>query len=176
MGSMSIFKPAARYPADPRAVFILALSVFSGLTAVALGAAPDSLSALLPRWVVLVWAILLALGSATTLFGMSRQTVNGIVIEQIGSVMVAATTLFYSGIAIWQIGIDAIQGIGIIFAWGLSCGARWIQLQALINDAVGRAQKRDFLSAFEVELQERADRERKRNRDNNPLSDWRDVG
>lgn len=130
-----IFKPAARYPADPRAVFILALSVFTGITALALKAAPESLDAVLPRWGVMAWGVLLVLGSALALTGMIFQTLNGILSEQIGSVMVAATTLFYSAIAFYFVGFNALQNVGIILAWGLACGLRWFQLQALINQS-----------------------------------------
>jgi hypothetical protein len=115
----AFFKPAARYPADPRAVFILALSVFSGLTAVALGAAPDTLESLLPEWAVLAWGILLTVGSAITLTGMAFQSLNGILIEQIGSVIVGAAALYYSGLAFFTLGGDALQVVGIVAAWGL---------------------------------------------------------
>ena len=131
----SVLQPAARYPADPRAVFILALSVFSGLTALTLEAAPNTLRALLPHWGVLLWAILLTLGSVVTLAGMVRQTLNGIIAEQIGSVMVGATTVFYSVLVIVVIGRDALQTVGIILAWGLACFLRWLQLQLLIDQA-----------------------------------------
>lgn len=160
----STFKPAARYPADPRAVFILALSVFSGLTAVLLDQGPESLEALMPAWAVLAWGILLSSGSAVTLVGMAFQSINGIITEQVGSVMVAATTTFYSVIAFWQIGLGALQGVGIILAWGLSCGLRWVQLQSLIRDAIGRQQKRDALKALDAQLRARAERERDRKR------------
>jgi len=155
-----MFKPAARYPADPRAVFILALSVFSSLTAVALEKGPPSLEGVLPMWAVLTWGVLLGVGSLITLGGMARQTVNGIITEQIGSVMVAAATLFYAGIAFWQLGWGALQGVGIILAWGLSCGLRWFQLQALINSAIGRATKLAALEALDAQLRARANREK----------------
>lgn len=146
MASM-IFKPAARYPADPRAVFILAMSVFSGITAIALEAAPETLEASMPGWAVTGWGILLTLGSAVTLLGMMRQTPGGIIVEQIGCVMVAATTVFYSGVAFSVIGGDALQNVGIILAWGLACGLRWIQLQALLNDVAARAAALKIIAA-----------------------------
>ena len=131
----STLQPAARYPADPRAVFILALSVFSGLTALTLEAAPNTLEALLPNWGVVLWAVLLTLGSVVTLVGMVRQTLNGIIAEQVGSVMVGATTVFYSVLVIVVVGRNAIQTVGIILAWGLACFLRWLQLQLLIDQA-----------------------------------------
>lgn len=154
-----IFKPAARYPADPRAVFILALSVFTGITALALDVAPGTLHATLPTWGVYIWGVLLTLGSLVTLVGMLRQTVGGIITEQIGCVMVAATTIFYAGVAFSIVGAEALQNVGIILAWGLSCGLRWIQLQVLINNAAARAAKLLFLQGIEDRLTERQARE-----------------
>lgn len=133
------FKPAARYPADPRAVFILALSVFGGLTALLLDAAPDTLNSVLPHWSVLIWGILLTAGSALTLFGMARQTVSGIILEQVGSVIVGSSTLYYSLIALAVVGPNALQSLIIVAAWGVACFIRWIQLQALISDGQRKA-------------------------------------
>lgn len=153
MGTMP-FKPAARYPADPRAVFILALSVFSGLTALALDAAPESLDSLLPRWGVILWGILLCLGSALTLAGMARQTVGGIIVEQVGSVSVAATTIFYSLLAFYTVGPDALQNVGIILAWGLACAYRWGQLQALIDQTYREQIRVRALEQFRDDVQD----------------------
>lgn len=150
-----IFKPAARYPADPRAVFILALSVFTGLTALALDAAPDSLNSVLPHWGVVLWGVLLAAGSAVTLAGMARQTVNGIITEQIGSVIVGVTTIYYSVLSLITIGLDALQAVGIILAWGVACLIRWAQLQALLRDSIRRAANIRFLESLEDEIRER---------------------
>lgn len=158
MGRM-IFKPAARYPADPRAVFILALSVFSGLTALALEVAPNSLEALLPRWGVFAWGALLALGSALTLVGMSFQTVNGIILEQIGSVMVGVTTVFYSALVFKVVGPQAVQTVGIILAWGLACFVRWIQLQVLMHNSIKRAEKQMINDRVNAEIEARRLRE-----------------
>jgi hypothetical protein len=127
-----IFMPAARYPADPRAVFILALSAFSGMVALAVEAAPPTLAALLPDWGVTTWSLLLVIGSIATLVGMLFQNLNGILVEQVGSIIVGVAAVFYSTLAVWVVGLPAFQTVGIIFAWGLSCFIRWIQLQALI--------------------------------------------
>lgn len=135
------FLPAARYPADPRALFILVLSVFSGITAFALRAAPRSLEEVMPHWAVMTWGILLSLGSLLALAGMAKQTLNGILLEQVGSVVVAAATIFYAGIALYVTGLHAAQTAGIILAWGLSCLVRWVQLQILIAEGVKQATK-----------------------------------
>ena len=178
-----IFKPAARYPADPRAVFILALSVFSGITALALKSAPESLEAVMPGWAVAAWGVLLSVGSAITLYGMFRQTVNGILIEQVGCIIVASTTVFYSGVAFHELGAEAIQVVGIILAWGISCVIRWGQLQVLIVDGVQRAKKRAFLDGLDAEISARKRGDQRtsdkidrhiRTVENADLNEWRD--
>lgn len=151
-----IFTPASRYPADPRAVFILALSVFSGITTLLLATGgPPSLEAVLPAWGVLTWGVMLALGSLVTLVGMAFQSVNGIIAEQVGSVTVGAATIFYSGITLWYQGPAAIQSAGIILAWGLACFVRWIQLQILINSALKRQKKQLILDRMHAEIDRR---------------------
>lgn len=145
---VDMIKPAARYPADPRAVFILAFSVFTGATALAVSAAPQTMNSLLPPWFVFLWNLLLVLGSITTLAGMASQSIWGILTEQVGSVMVATTTLFYSTIAFWYIGVDAIQPVGIVAAWGLACAIRWFQLQRLIAQTLHEQTRRDAVRSI----------------------------
>lgn len=150
-----IFKPAARYPADPRAVFILALSVFAGGTALVLREAPDSLRGVMPEWAVFIWGALLAVGSLVTLVGMKYQSVNGILTEQMGSAMVAAATIFYSAVVFKLVGPSAIQTVGLILAWGLACVIRWIQLQVLIGGGIRLASKIETLTDLEAAIEMR---------------------
>jgi hypothetical protein len=138
-----VFEPAARYPADPRAVFILALSVFSGIVTMALESGPGTLESLLPKWGVLVWGAILTVGSLVTLVGLARQTNDGIIAEQVGSVMVGVACIFYSILAIMVVGIGSSQPVVIILAWGLSCLVRWLQLQSLVKKMIHEKELRD---------------------------------
>lgn len=158
IGTM-IFNPAARYPADPRAIFVLAASVFTGLTSLAIEAAPASLEAVLPQWAVMGWAAMLTLGSAMTLMGMMFQTVNGILTEQLGSVVVGVTAIFYSGVAFSILGLGGIAAYGLIGAWGVACLFRWFQLQALINKSHRRHINQQIVESIEEEIGARAGRE-----------------
>lgn len=148
---LRLFKPAARYPADPRAVFILVLSVFTGSLALSLESGPKTLESVLPEWAVLAWGVTLVLGSAVTLLGMANQTLNGILVEQVGSVVVGATTVFYSGIALSIAGTSALQSVGIIFAWGVACFIRWGQLQVLVNQAYRDKIRTEVANTIRVE-------------------------
>ena len=130
-----IFKPASRYPVDPRASFMLALSVMSGVSSLAVAEAPGSLQAAMPEWAVLIWGVLLIVGAATALIGMLFKGVGGVIIEQVGNMTVAATATFYAAVAIIVVGATAVFPAGIIGAWGVACFVRWLQLQMLIDSA-----------------------------------------
>lgn len=130
-----IFKPASRYPVDPRATFMLALSVMSGVSALIVAETPDSLRSAMPDWSVVIWGILLVLGSALALGGMLFKTLSGVIIEQVGNMTVAVTAIFYASLAVYVVGTAAIFPAGLIGAWGIACFVRWAQLQMLINSA-----------------------------------------
>lgn len=132
----NLIQPAVRYPADPRAVFILALSVFSGITTIAVEQGPETLESLMPRWGVITWGLSLGLGSLLALVGLARDTDSGIVTEQIGCVMVGVATTFYCSLALWSVGIGALPVLTIVFGWGLACFVRWVQLQLLIHQHI----------------------------------------
>lgn len=131
----SFTTPAARYPADPRAVFVLTLCVVSGVPLVFADATPGSIAAQLPRLMVVVWGAMLALGALTTLVGTLKMDVNGIILEQIGSVSVGGASLIYAGAIFTQIHWVGSVPAAIITGWGLSCFWRWGQLQALLHKA-----------------------------------------
>lgn len=124
--------PAARYPPDPRALFVLGLCVFVGVPLIFANATPGTIASQLDDTWVVVWGVMLSAGSLVTLLGVVRQSVNGILFEQVGSVAVGFACLIYST-AIWL----SVQWAGavpavIVLGWGLSCFWRWYQLQRLM--------------------------------------------
>jgi len=134
--------PAARYPADPRAVFILMTCVISGIPLLLGRSTPGSINSQLDRPQVITWGLLLVLGAGTTLIGMFRQTVNGVVLEQIGSVSVGGACWIYAGAIAAQVGLaGAVPGL-LIFGFGFACFWRWGQLQTHLRDAERLAQVR----------------------------------
>ena len=140
-----MFKPASRYPVDPRATFMLALSVMSGVSSLAVAEAPGSLQAAMPEWAVVIWGVLLIVGAATALIGMLFKGVGGVITEQIGNMTVAVTTLFYASVALMVVGLSAVFPVGIVGAWGLACFVRWLQLQLLINTAHKTERRHRFI-------------------------------
>jgi hypothetical protein len=83
---------------------------------------------------------------------MLRQTVGGIVTEQIGSVMVGVTTIYYSTLVLVELGVSAVQTVGIILAWGIACLVRWGQLQSLIHASAKQGDIKALQDAADVVL------------------------
>jgi hypothetical protein len=150
MGDMlrprNLLRPAVRYPADPRAIFILALSVFSGMATLLIEEGPPTLESLLPQWGIMIWSATLALGSLIALVGLARDTDWGIVTEQVGCVMVGAATVYYSVLAFVYLGLAGSSIIAVVLGWGLACLMRWFQLQLLVIDNIEKRQVEQFHS------------------------------
>lgn len=136
-----VFVPAARYPADPRAVFVLGASVLAGVTAIVVQSSPPTLEALLPRWGVILWGISLVFGSALTLFGMALKGPDGIQLEQLGSVILGVATAYYAVLVLFTVGTPAIMPVSITLAWGIACLLRAGQLQALLKRAINAVEE-----------------------------------
>ena len=127
--------PAARYPPDPRALFVLSLCVIVGFPLIFADATPGTIAAQLDSTWVVIWGLMLSVGSLVTLIGVMQQSVNGIIIEQIGSVAVGFACLIYA-VAIWlQVSWAGAVPTVIVLGWGASCFWRWFQLQRLMMNA-----------------------------------------
>jgi hypothetical protein len=128
-------RPAARYPADPRTVFLLGLCVASGVPLLFGNVAPGSIAALLDEPLVIGWGVMLTVGAIVSLVGIYRRTVLGVILEQVGSVAVGGASMLYAAAILLQVGARGVFSAAIITGWGLSCFWRWGQLQALLNTA-----------------------------------------
>lgn len=123
---------AGRHPFE---LFTLFLMVLSSLpTVLGLSPLPGSLAVELPHWLGFVWACTLLVGSLTAVTGMflpSRRT--GLLCEQFGLATTGVAAIIYAG-AIWAFGFGGPILIAIVSGFGLSCLARWWQIQRIIND------------------------------------------
>lgn len=131
----SFTTPAARYPADPRAVFVLSLCVAAGIPLVFADATPGSIAAQLDRPWVITWGAMLTIGALVNLIGTLKSDVNGIILEQIGSVAVGGATVLYAGAIFVQVHWQGSVPAAIVLGLGMSCFWRWGQLQALLHKA-----------------------------------------
>jgi hypothetical protein len=131
----SFTTPAARYPPDPRAVFILALCVISGVPLIFASATPGSINNQLDSGWVVVWGIMLTFGALVNLIGTLKLDVNGIILEQIGSVAVGGATILYAAAILTTLEWKGSVPAAIVLGLGVSCFWRWGQLQALLHTA-----------------------------------------
>jgi hypothetical protein len=137
----SFTAPAVRYPPDPRALFILVLCVAVGLPLIFADATPGTIASKLDAAWQIVWGVMLSGGSLLTLMGAVRQSVNGVILEQVGSVALGFACVIYAA-AIWAtVQWDGSVPIGIVLGFGLASLWRWGQLQAYLNNTERQAQQ-----------------------------------
>lgn len=133
--------PAVRYPPDPRALFMLALCVVVGVPLIFANATPGTIASQLEDPWIIAWGVMLSGGSLLTLLGAMRQTVNGVILEQVGSVALGFACVIYAG-AIWA----AVRWVGsvpmgIVLGLGIASFWRWGQLQAYLTSTEKLAQE-----------------------------------
>lgn len=125
----------------PFEVFLLALSVLSGLPVLIAGTAPDSITDALNDWAARAWGGGLAIGGAIALLGIyltrprphaTKISVTGLVVEQVGLVVVGGACLVYAAAVLLYFGLQGVGPAGIVLAYGVSCGWRWLQIQRLM--------------------------------------------
>jgi hypothetical protein len=126
----------------PFEIFMLALTLVTGAP-VLLGVTPrpGSMNALVSSTYVHIWAGALVIGASLALIGVAWKrpkdprlmSVTGLSLEQVGLVMVAAATLFYTAVLLLSDTPGAGVAIGTILAYGSSCAVRAWQLQGIIR-------------------------------------------
>lgn len=136
---------------NPFELFLLGLGLLSGLPLLLGAPAPKSTAELLSPLLVHAWAAILVGGTITALLGVwwtalgflrrwrprfRFQATTGLLIEQLGLVSVGVGTLIY-GVGIIATGVTGRgYATGIVFAYGLACFWRAVQIQRWVRAMV----------------------------------------
>jgi len=112
-----------------------------GLPLVFGGAQPGTIASLLNPLLVKFWGGFFLFGGPMTVIGLFwRNRATGMIIEQVGSVAVAAGALLYAGALVTVIPIQSsVVVVGVFGSLGGACVVRWFQLRKLLNDAMREA-------------------------------------
>lgn len=124
----------------PYEVYLLVFTLATSLPALAgLTNPPRTIQLALQPWEARVWAGSLALGALVALVGLAWRRppkglpVTGLVLEQIGLAFIGAGTIFYSWVALRSTGLDAIQPIGVVLAFGVASFAQSWKISGVLN-------------------------------------------
>ena len=126
----------------PFEVFLLLLSILSGLPIMVAGTAPDAVTDALNDTAARVWGGGLAVGAVIALLGIfltrphprsTKVSVVGLVTEQVGLVMVAGACMVYTAAVLVQVWPAGFYSAAVVFCYGMSCLWRWLQIQRLMR-------------------------------------------
>jgi hypothetical protein len=112
---------------DPFEFVIMLFLAFGGASTLTHLGTPSSITKVLDEPILIVWGILLSLGSITAFVGIVwpyRET-TALVIEQIGLIAVAGASLIYAVVLLSQ--LESIQGASVLtaFVGGFGTAAVW---------------------------------------------------
>jgi hypothetical protein len=114
--------------AEPWAIFVKALCIASGITALA-GPRPGSLSAILPPALVMVWNLTLVLGAALSLVGLLRVHLR---LEVAGLIWLGTASLVYAVAIALRFGLSGVVAAAIVAAFALAAFTRCLALYAAL--------------------------------------------
>ena len=114
----------------PHEILLLALSVLLGVSYLVRVPAPQTLTAAVPRWVVLLWAAGLALSGLVGLVGClwRGDIVVGLGLERGALIMSTAALTLISAVIVSATGLRGAFSAGITIAWALANLYRCIQI------------------------------------------------
>lgn len=117
--------PARRHPFQ---VFVAALLTVSGLSILAGGPQPGSLSATLPAPLVYVWAVVVTAGGAMVVAAAIVGPLPALYLEFVADPPLAVMCLVYSTAALLLAGGRAVVPVGLLFGLALGFAIRFWQV------------------------------------------------
>lgn len=119
---------------NPFEVYLLLASVLVGVLVLAHGAAPASITSLLPPWLRTIWAVMLCCGGVTALAGLywPGAPFTGVEVKRVGLSAVAFGSLAWGTAAAFYGAIGIPTAISNV-AFALACAARIVQVSRRIR-------------------------------------------
>ena len=125
--------------------FEIYLLLWTAVTSVppAFGATPvpTSIAGALEGPAARAWAIVLCIGACLALVGLAWKrppwpdvSVTGLLLEQIGLLLLAFGSLFYVYAIFHVTGLSGLVGAGIILAFGLACGTQAFKIWSTLRN------------------------------------------
>lgn len=106
--------------AEPWAIFIKALCILSGLTAL-FGPEPGAIGRELPHWSALLWAVILVAGASSALYGLLRPQTA---VEVAGLIWLGTAALVYAGAILLRFQLSSVVGGSMVLGFGLAALTR----------------------------------------------------
>jgi hypothetical protein len=125
-------------PRHPLVVYLLALAVISGLGILLGGRTAGSIQDELDPLARYTWAIMLTLGSTTTLAGMfwPADQRTGLLLKRWGYLALSIASFVYAIVVMTTIGSGATLFSGTLVGFGIACGLMVRRINRLVNATI----------------------------------------
>ena len=129
-------------PRNPLAIYLLVLTLLSGISTVVGVPTSGSIEAELPTSLAKAWGTMLVLGSGASLLGVFwlGDVRTGLVVKRFGMFTLTVAAFVYGVVLIIAAGMDAAYVTGIIFGFGLATLLQWRKINRRIH-AILRASR-----------------------------------
>lgn len=120
---------------NPDTVFLLGLLLISGTGQLIAGAPSGSVALLVPPWMLIAWSVTITLAAAIVLAGAlwRGRDSTGLMVEAVGRVMLAPTSLAYALAVVASAGAEAGQVAALLVGLAVSSVWRIVQITRAIH-------------------------------------------
>lgn len=125
-------------PRNPLAVFLLALSLLSGLLIVVGVPSAGSIESQLPHWAAYTWGLVLTGGSSLVLAGMYWQgdPRTGLLMKRCGFLALVVASVVYASTLILFIGLGATFASALVVGYGFACGLQYRKINRVVRHTI----------------------------------------
>lgn len=122
-------------PRNPLAIYLLALSLVSGLSLTFGAPTSGSIESELPLYLAKTWGFMLTFGSTASLLGMfwqgDRRT--GLLVKRVGMLSLSVAAFVYAAVIVVAAGMNGAFISGIILGFGLATFLQFLRINRRIH-------------------------------------------
>lgn len=125
-------------PRSPLAVYLLVLTVVSGLVTLLGATTSGAVAEQLPGLAARIWGALLTVGGGFTLLGMYWQglVTTGLLLKRMGMFVMVVTTAIYAVAVVATAGLQGAYVAGLIAGYSVACAVQYHALDARVRAIV----------------------------------------
>lgn len=122
-------------PRNPLAIYLLILTLISGLGTAFGVPSSGSIESELPEYLARAWGIILFFGSAATLLGIFWQgdVRTGLVLKRVGTFTLTVASLVYGTVLLVAAQMDAALAAGMVYGFSAACALQFLKINRRIQ-------------------------------------------
>ena len=129
-------------PRNPLAIYLLVLTLMSGIITTFGGTTSGTVEAELPTYLAHIWGLMLTFGASCSLLGIFWQgdVRSGLLLKRVGMLTLTVGAFVYGTVLLFAAHLAAAYIAGLVYGFGLACALQFAKINRRIH-AIIRASR-----------------------------------